>query len=150
MPARGSILTGEWISHDAAETFALGLKLGERLAGGEILLLDGGFGAGKTVLTKGIAAGLGIDEREVTSPSFTLVNRHTEGRLTLYHLDLYRLREGFSAADAVDLDEILADEHSVVVIEWAERIAGYRFPPAASWRVQIEGDEPRRIRITRN
>lgn len=139
----------EHISHDASETFALGRQIGEGLAGGEILLLNGSFGAGKTVLTKGIAAGLGIDERDITSPSFTLVNVHAEGRLTLYHLDLYRLPGGLGAADAVDLDELLTDAQAVIVIEWAERIEGYPLPSSAVWRIKIEGDDPRRIRIIR-
>jgi tRNA threonylcarbamoyl adenosine modification protein YjeE len=88
--------------------------------------------------------------KEGPSPSFTLVNRHGEGRLVLYHLDLYRLAEGHSAAHAVELDELLADERAVIVIEWAERMGRYRLPPT-TWRVHIDGDgeDPRRIRITR-
>ena len=141
-------IQGSHISRDEAETIRLGRKLGEELSGGEILLLNGSFGAGKTILTKGIAAGLGIDENEITSPSFTLVNRHGEGRLRLYHLDLYRLPQGFRAAEAVDLEELLSDEQAVIVIEWAERIENYPLPPSAVWRIEIEADEPRRIRIS--
>ncbi len=147
--AGDSISSGEWFSGSVSETFALGLEIAGQLRGGEILLLDGDFGAGKTVLAKGIAVGLGIDELDVMSPSFTLVNRHDGGRLTLYHLDLYRLPEGFSAAHAVDLDELLTDEQAVIVIEWAARIEGYPFPSSSVWYVQIDGDEARRIRITR-
>jgi tRNA threonylcarbamoyladenosine biosynthesis protein TsaE len=120
------------------------------LQGGEVLLLSGTLGAGKTVFTKGLAAGLGLDPAEVSSPSFTLVNRHGEGRLVLYHLDLYRLAEGPGAAHAVELEELLADERAVIVIEWAERMGRYRLPET-TWRVHIDGDgeDPRRIRITR-
>ena len=144
------IPTGTWTSHSEAETRALGATVGATLAGGEILLLGGPLGAGKTVFVKGLAAGLGLDPAEVSSPSFTLVNRHTEGRLLLYHIDLYRLDEGASAAHAVDLDELLADERAVIVIEWAERMGNYPLPQPV-WRVSIEGDgeEPRRIRVTR-
>lgn len=147
---RKSIPTGEWISRSAEQTFQLGSRVGEQLAGGEILLLDGTFGAGKTVFTKGLATALGINDGEVTSPSFTLVNLY-HGRLTLYHLDLYRLPSGFSAAGAVDLDELLTDEEAVIVIEWAERMRGYPLPPLAVWHVQIEEDDndSRRISITR-
>src|SRR2546425_5469804 len=138
----------EWISESERETFNLGMQIGERLAGGEILLLSGPLGAGKTVLVKGIAHALDVDEDEVTSPSFTLVNPH-RGRLVLYHIDLYRLDEGDSSAHAVDLDEILTDERAVVIIEWAERLGGYPLPPYVL-RVSItgDGDEPRRISIS--
>ncbi|MDT7541959.1 MAG: tRNA threonylcarbamoyladenosine biosynthesis protein TsaE [Acidobacteriota bacterium] len=139
---------GDRTSLAEAETFALGERFGARLAGGEIVLLDGSLGAGKTVFVKGLARALGLDPSQVTSPSFTLVNRHDEGRLTLYHLDLYRLEEGPSSAHAVDLEELLADERAVIVIEWAERMKNYRLPPPV-WRVSIRGDgeEPRTITI---
>jgi tRNA threonylcarbamoyladenosine biosynthesis protein TsaE len=123
--------------------------MGARLKGGEIILLDGALGAGKTIFAKGIARALSIDTDEVTSPSFTLVNRYDEGRLTLYHLDLYRLNEGASAAHAVDLDELLTDESAVIIIEWAERMGRYPLPQPV-WRVSIMGDgeESREIVIS--
>jgi tRNA threonylcarbamoyladenosine biosynthesis protein TsaE len=137
----------EVISQNESETFALGERLGAELKGGEILLLDGPLGAGKTMLVKGIAAAMGLDQEEVTSPSFTLVNPH-HGRLLLYHIDLYRLNEGATAAHAVDLDEILTDETAVVMIEWAERLGRYPLPDNV-WRISIagDGDEPRQISI---
>jgi tRNA threonylcarbamoyladenosine biosynthesis protein TsaE len=101
------------------------------------------------MLVKGIAAGLGVAAEEVTSPSFTLVNPH-EGRLRLYHLDLYRLDEGPTAAFAVDLDELLTDEEAVIVIEWAERLGRYRLP-SPRWQIAIagDGDEPRKISVSK-
>jgi len=139
--------SGEFVSRSESETFNLGIRLGEQLSGGEVILLNGALGAGKTVLVKGIAQALGIDEEEVTSPSFTLVNPHP-GRLLLYHIDLYRLDEGASAAHAVDLDEILTDEQAVIVIEWAERLGRYPLPDNV-WRISItgDGDDPRRIAV---
>src|SRR5688572_1572979 len=95
--SRDDMTVGEFRSSSPAETFNYGHQLGARLRGGEILLLSGPLGAGKTIFVKGIAAALGIDEEDVTSPSFTLVNPHF-GRLRLYHIDLYRLDEGASAA----------------------------------------------------
>jgi tRNA threonylcarbamoyladenosine biosynthesis protein TsaE len=143
-----ALAPGEWTADGPSETFELGRRVGARLAGGEILLLSGPLGAGKTVFVKGLAAALGLDPDEVSSPSFTLVNRHDAGRLLLYHLDLYRLEEGPAAAHAVDLDELLADERAVIVIEWAERMGRYPLPGGA-WRVEIEGDggDPRRVRL---
>jgi len=132
------IQRGEWVSHEPKDTFSLGQKLGKQFAGGEILLLSGPLGAGKTIFVKGIASALGIDPDEVTSPSFTLVNPYA-GRLSLFHIDLYRLDEGATAAHAVDLDELLRDEHAVIVIEWAERLGRYPLPGNV-WRVTISGD----------
>jgi tRNA threonylcarbamoyladenosine biosynthesis protein TsaE len=137
-PAQSLIPTGEWISEEATMTFSLGRQVGAQLTGGEILLLSGPLGAGKTVFVKGIATELGIDPADVTSPTFTLVNPYS-GRLTLYHIDLYRLDEGASAAHAVDLDELLGNEAAVLVIEWAERLGRYPLP-ATVWKVMISGD----------
>jgi len=143
------IPTGEFRSSSAAETFNYGHRVGARLEGGEILLLNGPLGAGKTIFVKGICSALGIAEEDVTSPSFTLVNPHT-GRLQLYHIDLYRLDEGASAAHAVDLDELLTDAEAVIVIEWSERMGNYPLPGNV-WRIEIkgDGDEPRTILINR-
>lgn len=148
-PIHSTVPTGRWTSHSPEETFELGARVGSSLKGGEIILLDGALGAGKTIFTKGLAQALSIDTDEVTSPSFTLVNRYDEGRLTLYHIDLYRLNEGASAAHAVDLDELLTDESAVIIIEWAERMGNYPLP-APVWRVSItgDGDEPREIVIS--
>ena len=145
---QNQVLSGEFISAKESETFELGVRIGEQLVGGEIILLNGQLGAGKTILVKGIGHALGIDEEEVTSPSFTLVNPH-RGRLLVYHIDLYRLEEGATAAHAVDLDEILTDENAVVIIEWAERL-GYYPLPSAVWSVSIvgDGDEPRLITMS--
>ncbi len=142
-----TVPTGEWISFNEQETFDLGVRIGEQLSGGEIFLLNGPLGAGKTIFVKGIAHALGLDAEDITSPSFTLVNLH-QGRLLLYHIDLYRLDEGASAAHAVDLDEILTDENAVVVIEWGERLGHYPLP-ANVWRIGIsgDGDEPRKISV---
>ena len=139
---------GEYHTSDAAETFALGKQIGAQLSGGEILLLNGPLGAGKTVFVKGIAAAFDIDPEEVTSPSFTLVNPY-EGRLPLFHIDLYRLDEGAAAAHAVDLEELLTDERAVIIIEWAERLKNYPLTPDV-WRIDISGDgeAARRILIT--
>jgi tRNA threonylcarbamoyladenosine biosynthesis protein TsaE len=140
---------GAFTSNSPEQTFNVGRDLGGRLEGGEILLLSGPLGAGKTIFVKGICSALGIDRDEVTSPSFTLVNPYS-GRLRLFHLDLYRLDEGAAAAHAVDLDDLLADEKSVIVIEWAERMGAYPLPNNV-WKIDItgDGDDARRIIIDR-
>lgn len=132
------ISTGEWSSQHASQTFDIGRQIGAQLRGGEILLLDGPLGAGKTVFVKGLAAGIDVDADEVTSPSFTLINPY-EGRLPLFHIDLYRLDAGASAAHAVDLDELITNDRAVLVIEWAERLGKYPLPPDI-WHVKIQGD----------
>ncbi len=145
---RSQLPLGEFQSFSPEETFNFGEQLGGDLRGGEILLLSGPLGAGKTMFVKGVGAALGIEPDEVTSPSFTLVNSHA-GRLHVYHVDLYRLEEGASAAHAVDLDDLLSDETAVIVIEWAERLGEYRLPPSV-WRIVLSGDGemPRRISVT--
>lgn len=148
------------ISHSPADTLALGELWGRTIQSGRVIALCGDLGAGKTQLVKGLARGLGIEER-VHSPTFALVNIYSGGRLPLFHLDLYRLdsREQIIGAG---LEEYLRPA-GVTVIEWAERWFG---PPRSSasqngklgrpdfpngapalWWVQIDvlGESERRI-----
>jgi tRNA threonylcarbamoyladenosine biosynthesis protein TsaE len=129
-------MIGENICKSPEETFELGEKLGETLQGGEVILLEGGLGAGKTLFTKGILNALNFDIDEVTSPSFTLVNRY-DAKFTVYHLDLWRIES--NAAFAVGLDEILEDEQAVVIIEWSERLGDFSIKNKVI-NVKIEGD----------
>jgi len=141
---------GELISSTAEETFNYGWQLGNQLRGGEVLLLSGPLGAGKTIFVKGLAAALEIDPQEVTSPTFTLVNPYA-GSLTLYHIDLYRLDDGPAAAHAVDLEDLLSDEKAVIVIEWAERLGPYPLPAdVLNITILGEGEDSRRVTITRS
>ena len=143
------IQAGQWVTTNPDETFRIGEQIGAQVCGGEILLLDGPLGAGKTVFVKGLATALGVDADEVTSPSFTLVNPY-DGRLPVFHIDLYRLDQGASAAAAVDLEEMLSNDRAVIIIEWAHRLGNYRLP-SNTWRIDIDGDgdEARVIRIYR-
>ncbi len=137
--------TKEYICDLPEDTFDLGEKLGAGLCGGEIILLSGGLGAGKTLFTKGILYALNFDVDEVTSPSFTLVNLY-KARFDVYHIDFWRLDENSDVAFAVGLDEILEDDAAIAIIEWSERLKKIRFPNKII-RVLIEGDgdEARRI-----
>ena len=137
------------ISNSPDETFEFGAALGRQLRGGEVVLLTGGLGAGKTLLTKGILSSLDFDVDEVTSPSFTLVNLYRTERCDVYHIDLWRSGDG-DAAFSVGLDEILEDENAIVIVEWAERIANFPFRSTV-YRIDLtgDGDEPRQVSIRR-
>lgn len=133
------IETGVFSTSSPDETEDLGRRVGGAVETRTVLLLDGDLGAGKTLFVRGVALGLGIDPDEVSSPTFSLVNRYCGGRLPLYHLDLYRL-DGPDAVYDLGLEEML-DERAVVAIEWPDRLG--RFPVADAWLVRIahqEGD----------
>ncbi|MGH9898942.1 MAG: tRNA (adenosine(37)-N6)-threonylcarbamoyltransferase complex ATPase subunit type 1 TsaE [Pyrinomonadaceae bacterium] len=128
------------------ETLAIGEQIATRISGGEIILLSGALGAGKTLLVKGIARALGVPAEEVNSPSFTLVNRY-EGvnryngaRQIIYHIDLYRLEAGIKAVFAVDLAGLMSEESVVLLIEWPERLENYPLPTEKVWRIRIDSD----------
>jgi len=124
-----------------AELLLLGEKLGRLLIGGEVILLNGELGSGKTTLTRGIGRGLGI-ERGVRSPTFQLL-REYQGRLRLHHADLYRIG-GMAEADELGLDELPAED-GVLVVEWAERGFERRYCLC----IRLEYAEPgRRLRLT--
>jgi len=111
-----------WITHSEEETRAVGAALARELAPDGVLLLSGDLGAGKTVLARGVAEGLGMDPGEVQSPTFTLIREHRgrgEGGGRLVHVDLYRL-DG-EETGALGLEELLAGP-GVKVVEWAERL----------------------------
>lgn len=121
----------ELISHSPEQTQRLGIRIGELALAGDIFLLVGSLGAGKTCLTQGIAWGLGINEYTL-SPSFVIV-RELHGRLPLYHIDLYRL-EQVEEVEELGLDNYLYGK-GVCVIEWAEK--GLSVLPAEHLMIQI-------------
>lgn len=138
-----------FVCETTQETFDLGERLGKSLRGGEIVLLSGGLGAGKTLLTKGILYALDYDVAEVTSPSFSLVNLYRAEKFDVYHIDFWRLDDIADVAAAVGLDEILEDETAIVIAEWSERLKEINFPNKII-RVSIEGDgdDARRIVVS--
>jgi len=136
-----SVTDGAILSRSDAETEAIGADLAARLVGGSRVLLYGELGAGKTAFVRGLAAGLGIDPDEVSSPTFTLVQEY-RGRLPLYHVDLYRLGPG--EVDDLGLDALAAD--GVLAIEWAERMPRAD-PGAIKVRLEHAGEDTRRIAI---
>ncbi|MBD2679220.1 MULTISPECIES: tRNA (adenosine(37)-N6)-threonylcarbamoyltransferase complex ATPase subunit type 1 TsaE [Nostoc] len=107
---------------DTEATLGLGIALGESLPPGSVILLEGDLGAGKTTLVQGIGKGLGITE-PIVSPTFTLINEYTEGRLPLYHLDLYRLEpQEVLSLNLESYWEGVEVTPGIVAIEWAERM----------------------------
>lgn len=110
------------VLQDAQATLKLGIKLGETLIPGSVILLEGDLGAGKTTLVQGIGQGLGITD-SIVSPTFTLINEYSEGRLPLYHLDLYRLEPPEVAGLNLEIYwEGVEVIPGIVAIEWAERM----------------------------
>lgn len=144
-----SIPTGQFITRSAEETFELAYRVGEAINEPTVFLLQGDLGAGKTVFAKGIGAGLDIDPAEVNSPTFTLVNSH-EGRMRLYHLDLYRIEGGAAEVHELGLEEMLDDPDSVVVIEWPERLKTFAITHAYQVVISDRGGDEREIEIVRN
>jgi len=134
-------------TRSVAGTLALGRRFASRLSQGDCVAMIGPLGAGKTVLVRGIAQGLGLaDERLVSSPTFVLVQEYP-ARVRVYHVDLYRLADGASELAGLGLDEMLAD--GVLLIEWADR-AGSALPrPCWQVRIEIVGARARRFLIDR-
>ena len=130
------------ITKSAAETRALGEKLAERLQPGDVLLLEGDLGAGKSELTRGIAKGLGVTET-VTSPSFTILNVYESGRFPLYHFDWYRL-ESSEELYELGMDEYLGGDGAAVV-EWPGRCPDAVPEGAVRIRMTAVGENERLI-----
>ena len=132
-------------SNSEDETRAIAQELAPTLAQGDVVLLSGDLGAGKTAFVRGLAEGLGLDPDDVTSPTFTLVHEYRGGTLPLIHVDLYRL-------DRADLDEIGLDQDlaakGVIAVEWAERLTR-GIVGAIAVRIVDAGRDRRTITIER-
>ena len=133
----------EYITHSPAETEAVGEALAKTLRPGTVLAFRGDLGAGKTAFTRGLGRGLGCTER-VTSPTYTIVNEYTSGRLPLFHFDMYRLR---SSEDLFDIGwEDYLERGGVCAVEWSENVADAL--DGAMWiTIEKTGDDSRKITI---
>jgi tRNA threonylcarbamoyladenosine biosynthesis protein TsaE len=133
----------KYISRSAKDTLSIGQGLGHKAGPGEVFALFGELGSGKTVIAKGIARGLGVED-EVTSASFTLFEIYT-GRVPLYHFDLYRIES------AAELDRLFFDEYwegeGVSVIEWADRALGRLPEGSVTIRIKSLNETEREIII---
>ncbi len=132
----------EVVTHSARETEDEAEALGRTLQGGEVVLLTGELGAGKTAFVRGLARGVGADPEEVASPTFVLLTAYP-GRLTLHHADLYRL-QGNGDERELGLEE-LPGPRGVLAIEWAERLSGRSWPAALRVALEHAGDDVRRM-----
>ena len=132
------------VTRQEEETSAAGERLAARLRAGDVVLMFGDLGAGKTAFVRGLARGLDASPDAVSSPTFTLIQEY-RGRVTLYHADLYRLKP--EEVSDLGLDE-LTQEHGVLAVEWAER---WTDAPDDAWYVRITnpGGDERQISIER-
>jgi tRNA threonylcarbamoyladenosine biosynthesis protein TsaE len=130
-------------SKSEAETKKIGRDLGEKLKAGDIVCLYGELGAGKTVMVKGIASALGINERDVTSASFTIIAEY-DTDVPFYHIDLYRIRPG--ETEEIGLHEYLASD-GIAVIEWAEKAEGEMPENRIMITLDYSGESSREIEI---
>jgi tRNA threonylcarbamoyladenosine biosynthesis protein TsaE len=134
-------------THSPAGTLALGKKIAARLARGDCVSLVGTLGAGKTVLVRGIAAGLGVsDKRLVSSPTFVLVQEYL-ATLPIFHLDLYRMCDAPAELADLGLDEML--QQGVVLIEWADKAPSALPKNSLQIEIQITGQKSRRFTLKR-
>lgn len=134
----------EFFSSSPAATLNLGKKIGGYLQPGSIIALTGELGCGKTLLTRGICAGLGVPPRQVNSPTFVLVNEY-RGRLPVFHMDLYRLGSIDDGFEIGIMDYFSRATSGVMIIEWAEKMASLL--PADVLRVEFEILSARKRRI---
>jgi tRNA threonylcarbamoyladenosine biosynthesis protein TsaE len=132
----------ELVTASTAETEAAGERLGRRLRRGDLLLLEGPLGAGKTTLVRGLARGMGAGG-DVASPTFQLVRLH-RGPIQLAHIDLFRLTRGAELSD-LGLEELL--DGGVVAVEWGDRLSGVEADRSGRVRLDILGEERRRITL---
>jgi tRNA threonylcarbamoyladenosine biosynthesis protein TsaE len=147
MPDSNQPMTAEWsyCSQSESETDALASRLAAVLVPGTVVALVGNLGAGKTRFVRGVAVALGVDRREVASPTFVLVHEY-EGRLPIYHFDIYRLKS------PTDFLEIGADEYlnsdGVCFVEWADRVES--FLPSDHLRIDITatGETTRKFQLS--
>ena len=145
VPPTGPIIrSGVFETASESETAAVGDSLGRTLRAGDVVLLYGDLGAGKTAFVRGLARGIGANPDDVSSPTFTIVQEYAGPSLTLYHVDLYRLEP--PEVDDLGLEDLVAGD-GVVAIEWAERWQG-RPDDVTEVSIEEAGEDRRRIRIS--
>ena len=137
----------EIVTRSEEETASLGERIAALLSPGHVVYLEGELGAGKTVLCRGVAVGLGVDRSSVRSPSFNILFTY-RGRVPVHHIDLYRLEAEEEILDA-GLEEAIWDPEAIVLIEWPGRLGRIRRPAGVEIVLQGSGDRPRTIEARR-
>jgi len=137
-------MTLDYKSKSPDDTFSLGKRIGQNLVGGEIILLTGDLGAGKTLFTKGLAQGIGIDDQtKVLSPSFTLVNIY-RAKLDIIHIDLYRLEN--DEIFELGLEDYMDRDH-IMVVEWAQKATDFFKGDLIEVNIEYLDESSRKISI---
>ena len=136
-----------FISVSPAATLSLGRKIGSKLPPGSIIAMTGELGCGKTLLTRGICAGLGVPERQVNSPTFIFVNEYT-GKMPVFHMDLYLTGKEASALDSGLADYFHRAKEGVILIEWAEKIASVLPEDRLNFNFEVVSARKRRMEFS--
>ncbi len=141
------MVTTEFITRSPEETIELGGKLASELRPPRLVLLRGDLGAGKTTITKGIAEAFNAAEQDdVTSPTFTLIHEYRGPEFSVYLIDLYRL-DTQRELETLGLEEIIADERNLVLIEWGEKFPSLMQQFQAEIAIERVGPEERKIKF---
>ncbi|MFZ7133716.1 MAG: tRNA (adenosine(37)-N6)-threonylcarbamoyltransferase complex ATPase subunit type 1 TsaE [Eubacteriales bacterium] len=134
------------ISNCSQDTYAIGLKLGQQINAPIVVCIQGQMGAGKTVFSQGILRGLGVTEKYITSPTYTLVNAYEVNKHQIYHFDVYRIVD-FDELRCIGFDEYM-DGSSTVIIEWADRISQYLHERNLWVHIHCHYEDVRKLSIT--
>lgn len=140
----------EWTSHSQDETIFIGHTLSTLLKPGQMVVLRGDLGAGKTTLVKGIAEGFNSAlQQDVTSPTFTLVHEYRGPAITLFHIDLYRVDTDRELM-TLGINDLRSEPGSILLVEWGEKFEQVREQADAEIRIERFGDTERKIRLYRS
>lgn len=143
-------VVSDFFSHSAEETISVGRKVASSLAAGQLIVLRGNLGSGKTTLVKGIAEGFQAAlQEDVTSPTFTLVHEYRGPAVTLFHIDLYRIDTDRELM-TLGIDDLRSEPGSILLVEWGEKFETIREQADAEIRIERIGDTERKIRFHRS
>jgi len=135
------------ITKSPKETQEIAISLVKKIKKGGMICLFGNLGTGKTIFTKGLAEGLGIENLSIKSPTYTYIRHHKKNGQNIYHIDLYRL-EQIDELLALELDEIMQNKENIVIVEWADRMESILPEKRIDVELEYIDDDSREIKIT--